>query len=268
MGTTMLKSPNASVRPYRSHKFRACDHCRRRKSRCTLDQRGQACVMCRISGVDCCYGSNSTPDSPTKRARTDRADLAERASLHEPQEILQDQIQNGLRSGSQVLQGNEETSVERASESAHIVGPILASDAQVVEQYMSPEERTGGVEVPYNVYSNDKEQPILYTKVARRRPGFKSKGYAGAKEREILEQILGPFTNELVDLYATSLRSKFARSCRWLDILTKSIPHSPYLTKTSSGTQRASTHSSARSTPSHCYTGIHHLSSGNTRDQI
>jgi hypothetical protein len=95
-----------------------------------------------------------------------------------------------------------ESSLDRASESAHIVGPILASDAQVVEQYMSPENRDGDAEVPYNVYSNDKEEPILYTKVSRRRPGFKSKGCAGAKQRQILEQILGPFANELIDLYA------------------------------------------------------------------
>jgi hypothetical protein len=100
--------------------------------------------------------------------------------------------------------------VDRESQSAHIVGPILAPDAQVVEQYMSPSSVASSASTaPYNVYSNDTSSPILYTKVSRRRPGFKSTVPPGAEQRETLEQIVGPFTKELVELYFEKIHPSF-----------------------------------------------------------
>ncbi|KAF7592737.1 hypothetical protein BBP40_012568 [Aspergillus hancockii] len=58
------------------------------------------------------------------------------------------------------------------NESVHIVGPVVADDAQVIEKFMPPEHSNTNVDPnshPYNVYSNDPRKPILYTTISRRR---------------------------------------------------------------------------------------------------
>ena len=165
--------------------------------------------MCRVSDINCCYDQSldgaKILESSKKRARISGrgAPFALQEIFRPPQDEPGAAI-NARASESRSLEfgAAQRNVLEGSSESAHIVGPILANDVRVVEQYISPEERAGNVEAPYNVYSNDKEKPILYTKVSRRRPGSNSKGCAGAKQREILEQIIRPFANELVDLYA------------------------------------------------------------------
>ena len=222
---TMPKSPDSLARPYRSHKVRACDHCRKRKSRCTLDIPGRACVMCRVADVVCCY--DEIREGPRKRARvSDPGTLP--SGVGDGLLTENESRQSASRSTIQDLERVDQVDLnEKGSEFAHIVGPILANDAQVVEQFMLPETRTGDTEAPYNVYSSEKEKPILYTKVCRRRPGFRSSGCAGAKEREILEQILGPFANELVDLYAKALHSKLF-SLTMSQILQQNSPLIPH----------------------------------------
>lgn len=165
--------------------------------------------MCRVSGIDCCY-DQSLDGAKSLETSKKRARISGRGAPSALQEIFRPPYDesgaaiNARASESRSLEfeADQRNVLEGSSESAHIVGPILVNDARIVEQYISPDERTGDVEVPYNVYSNDREEPILYTKVSRRRPGSNSKSSAGAKQREILEQILGPFANELVDLYA------------------------------------------------------------------
>lgn len=60
--STHMKSPTAmtdrtvpKLRPYRSHKIPACDLCRSRKIRCSLDIAGQSCRFCREKDVKCTY---------------------------------------------------------------------------------------------------------------------------------------------------------------------------------------------------------------------
>lgn len=89
------------------------------------------------------------------------------------------------------------------NESVHIVGPVTAEDAQVIERHMPPEQsaKAADAETPYNVYSNDPRKPILYTRVARRRLGVRATDTPGASQKEIMEQILGPFKLDLVKMY-------------------------------------------------------------------
>lgn len=89
------------------------------------------------------------------------------------------------------------------NESVHIVGPVAAEDAQVIERHMPLERSTKAADTkpPYNVYSNDPRKPILYTRVARRRQGVRATDTPGANQKEILEQILGPFKLDLVKMY-------------------------------------------------------------------
>lgn len=36
-----------TARPYRSHKYPACSRCHKRRSRCTIETPGSACLLCR-----------------------------------------------------------------------------------------------------------------------------------------------------------------------------------------------------------------------------
>jgi hypothetical protein len=84
---------------------------------------------------------------------------------------------------------------------------VVADDANVIEKYMPPQRSNKSVEPrnnhPYNVYSNDPRKPILYTTVSRRRQGMRVGIPPGENQKEILEQILGPFKDDLVRLYAS-----------------------------------------------------------------
>ncbi|THC96447.1 hypothetical protein EYZ11_004096 [Aspergillus tanneri] len=103
------------------------------------------------------------------------------------------------------FQGRSADGVEDPqNESVHIVGPVVADDAQVIEKFMPP-ERSDMSEAakshPYNVYSNDPRKPILYTTISRRRQGMRVGVPPGENQKEILEQILGPFRHDLVRLF-------------------------------------------------------------------
>ena len=46
-------APLEGSRPYRSHKIPACERCRKRKARCTIDLPDQPCLLCRLQGGTC-----------------------------------------------------------------------------------------------------------------------------------------------------------------------------------------------------------------------
>ena len=215
---------DAGSRPYRSHKIRACDLCRKRKSRCTVDLPGQSCVLCRIQGSDCHYqedqvqSTSSAPaepeesqwslqhETPSTRKRkrgqekriTPIGDSAER--FHEAEEYRQSPARlAGDLNGGRKSRGLGES----LNESVHVVGPVAAEDAQVIERHMPPERstKTADAKTPYNVYSNDPRKPVLYTTVSRRRQGVRATDTPGTNQKEILEQILGPFKHDLVKMY-------------------------------------------------------------------
>lgn len=89
-------------------------------------------------------------------------------------------------------------------QSRHIVGPSLARDAQVLEQYISPRDGTAVSHVrpnPYSVYSDDPRDPVVYMKVPRQRSSAASgNGTVGFKQCEIIENILGSLRTPLVQL--------------------------------------------------------------------
>lgn len=202
---------NAGSRPYRSHKVRACDLCRKRKARCTVDIPGQSCLLCRVQGADCHYREESSQDSwPVEQ-------LAAGQKRKRTPELTPTPPQDGSRSPSDRIYGHsllhresgrQSSSRSRGpedpkNESVHIVGPVAAEDAQVIEKFMPPERSNKSPESrknPYNVYSNDPRKPILYTTVSRRRQGMRMGNPPGENQKEILEQILGPFKDDLVKL--------------------------------------------------------------------
>jgi hypothetical protein len=212
---------NAGSRPYRSHKVRACDHCRKRKSRCTVDIPGQSCLLCRVQGADCHYQEDTVPDIETSKDDSNQPLSASRGTGQKRKrasemksmsngETADLSSEKGIQQPSTVAPRGERrsdyrfrTSADPQNESVLIVGPVAAEDAQVIEKFMPLEKSTKSPEKgnkPYNVYSNDPRKPILYTRVSRRRQGVRVGSPPGESQKEILEQILGPFKHDLVKL--------------------------------------------------------------------
>lgn len=212
---------NAGSRPYRSHKVRACDLCRKRKSRCTVDIPGQSCLLCRVQGADCHYQEDPAPDetqffdADTKRppqSLSGHKRKRESELISDGNDESADPSSDTGRGSSSVREGGDGRDADSRrrkfedpqDESVLIVGPVAAEDAQVIEKFMPTERSSKSVEKgkkPYNVYSNDPRKPILYTKVSRRRQGVRLGFPPGENQKEILEHILGPFKRDLVQLY-------------------------------------------------------------------
>ncbi|KAI9369129.1 fungal-specific transcription factor domain-containing protein [Aspergillus egyptiacus] len=230
-----LASPalNAGARPYRSHKVRACDLCRKRKSRCTVDIPGQSCLLCRVQGADCHYqeeNGNDLPNAHVPEPQTWHSDhigdafhvgqkrkrSSETASPSQPSrrsevppELRRSNSDLTTRRGSEPRRQGVE---DPQNESVFIVGPVVADDANVIERYMPTHRSNKSVEPknqPYNVYSNDPRKPILYTTVSRRRQGVRVGIPPGENQKEILEQILGPFKDDLVRLFLDRFNAAF-----------------------------------------------------------
>ncbi|EEH18715.2 hypothetical protein PABG_01034 [Paracoccidioides brasiliensis Pb03] len=218
------------TRPYRSHKIRACDLCRRRKSRCTVDLPGQSCQLCRLQGADCHYREDLSrligPHPYDQRAGDSNHLLSEsqisqkrKHTLLSPNlpgaatsAPLATRIPESLpRSCSQDGHISPRGFGEPLGESVHIVGPVAAEDAQVIERFMPSENSAKGsdAKAPYNVYSNDPKKPILYTTISRRRQGLRTTGIPGESQKEILEQILGPFKHDLVKIFLDRINASF-----------------------------------------------------------
>ncbi|KAL6236616.1 hypothetical protein BDW75DRAFT_206497 [Aspergillus navahoensis] len=223
---------NAGARPYRSHKVRACDLCRKRKSRCTVDIPGQSCLLCRVQGADCHYQEEPGNELPAthgpeptvwhsgavgdgyhtgqKRKRSPDTVSPPMTSRRE------DDMSEVRRSHSAVPRRGSEPGrhgvEDPQNESVFIVGPVVADDANVIEKHMPPQQSNRSVELknhPYNVYSNDPRKPILYTTVSRRRQGMRVGIPPGENQKEILEQILGPFKDDLVRLFLDRFNAAF-----------------------------------------------------------
>lgn len=226
-------SPSApkEVRPYRSHKFPACDRCRRRKARCIVESKSDPCRLCQIQNAICTrlkeYNSSKNcsisgdSEVPTKtRPSTIPSPSAKRHQQLPPSEPWKNF--NGHSSSSYRSRGpssveqsvpiyerrnDSSESISRAAtddpnKSAIIVGPVMAEDIQVVTQYLtnqSLQSHRSRVNI-YDTVSDNPKDPILYLQVPRHRLGLALKGRPGESQQEILEQILGPLANELISV--------------------------------------------------------------------
>ena len=190
-------------RPYRSHKIPACDFCHRRKSRCHRDRLNEPCSLCRIHHQEC----TTRPSSHVRRrppASKRQPDLQHRspcASSAFAAVISEASPQNDTPGLDRVDMAPADA---EPGLSSHIVGPAVAHDVQMLEQYISPKD-TGPVghvhPNPYSVYSDDPRNPVVYLKVPRQRSTvFSGNGTSGFKQCEILDNILGSLGPHLFEL--------------------------------------------------------------------
>lgn len=201
----------AESRPYRSHRIRACDYCRRRKQRCIVETIGQTCRLCKHQAIECSYTSSNALNFERRKHRriaTPSPRKARNGPLPHQTEHFQSQQSTRpaarIKPSPELNQDIAPTTLENVLKLCHIVGPVVSKDAHTLDQYMAPrspeDRRTTGN--PYNVYSADPHLPVLYTKVdRRRRPGKAISKSPGVKQKNTMDQILAKNANLLIELY-------------------------------------------------------------------
>jgi hypothetical protein len=113
--------------------------------------------------------------------------------------------------------------------SSHIVAPAVASDVQMLEQYLHPQADAAESHVhpnPYSVYSDDPRNPVVYLKVPKQRSrSSKGSGVPGYKEWEIMENILHPLGPSLLELYVWDCLAPATYRAARISLLTEAHCH-------------------------------------------
>lgn len=220
-----------SSRPYRSHKIPACDRCRKRKIRCVVDLTGQPCLLCRMQNATCrrldehtftakpqTADSNASscsevlPDRVSKRpgrklkgsmSSTIVDEIRPRLSFPRKRDEIQTRCKHRAEVNSQTSLDSSPAAKRVSSKFSMIIGPSVAEDVHVIEKYMSSGADLNAYAEPrrYDIMSDEPKKPILYMNVPRRRKGFILAAKPGEAQREILEQVLRPFVDDIVALY-------------------------------------------------------------------
>ena len=205
-----------SGRPYRSHKFPACDFCHRRKSRCIRARPGEPCSLCRLHQRECVTNVRGREGSRRPKSVALRRVVASSSKSGPPTlptpgaitrapENTQDAHEVTLGpDGVEASQSTWPVQGPMERQSGHIVGPTLARDAQMLEEYMTPQNDGAVSHVrpnPYSVYSDDPRNPVVYMKVPRHRSTDTSgNGTTGFKQCEIIDNILGHLRHDIFEL--------------------------------------------------------------------
>lgn len=190
-------------RPYRSHKVPACDRCRRFKRRCTGGTPEQPCVLCSLQEVPCIISSSPKLSSSARhrvkhdqrRAQTPRIapfTPIDRVPSLAPagEEVVQEHIGRNYHGSP----GQGQSKVELAM----FASPVLSEDIQILERYMSSKSSS----LSTGERSGSADTPMVYLKAPRRREGLSMAANPGKRQKEIVMQVLQPYTDELVRLYA------------------------------------------------------------------
>lgn len=170
-----------TARPYRSHKYPACTRCHKRRSRCTIEIPGQACLLCRMHGVPCSSATGKKDERVTPKI----------GFMHRS-----------------MLPENENLSID---ESSYIVGPIVARDNQVIDQYLpqAANNSTGHVPIQPNLGRKDSQQkPIYRAPVPPRRATPNDCSCSRNMPNELLEQV-DPFLDKVVSNFFENVHPAF-----------------------------------------------------------
>ncbi|KAF2274011.1 C6 transcription factor-like protein [Westerdykella ornata] len=180
-------------RPYRSHRVPACTRCRSRKIRCNIDIPGEPCLSCRERRLKCLYvdppktspPSESNVDGrPTKRQRTNK---------------------NGDATDETPPRPHALPTLHRPSthpSASIMLAPHVAEDVDILQRHISQHKTSEGEDPQsYQTLSHDTRNPIVYLSVPRYRSGLRPEAGPGKEQLEIIEQVIGPFKKEVIDLY-------------------------------------------------------------------
>ena len=166
-----------TARPYRSHKYPACTRCHKRRSRCTVEVPGQACLLCRMHGVPCSSATAKKDERVTPRV--------------------------GFIHRSMVPDN------EGMDESSYIVGPIVARDTQILDQYLPNTNGTNGhVPIQPNFGRKDSGRAIYRAPLPQRRPDPQECNCSRNLPLELLSQV-DPFLEKLVSAFYDNIHPAF-----------------------------------------------------------
>ncbi|KAK7187390.1 fungal specific transcription factor domain-containing protein [Paraphaeosphaeria sporulosa] len=93
-----------------------------------------------------------------------------------------------------------------------ILAPHVAEDVDILQRHMSqhrPPEGSGSDAGQYRTLNQDTTDPIVYLTVPRFRSGLAPELGAGKEQLEILQQLMGPFKREVVDLFFSCMHYAF-----------------------------------------------------------
>jgi len=158
-----------TARPYRSHKYPACTRCHKRRSRCTIEVPGQACLLCRMHGVPCSSASTKKDERVVPKVGfIHRSLVADKDSL--------DPL-------------------------SHVVGPVIARDTQILDQYLPPANgSTSHVPIQPSPTRRDSHIPIYHVAIPPRRPSPTECNCSRNLPGELLEQV-EPFLDKVLATY-------------------------------------------------------------------
>ena len=102
------------------------------------------------------------------------------------------------------------TTTTTEQQSAILVGPAVAEDVEILQRHISKHDSSNPQPSnPYRLLSRDSSNPVIYLSVPRSRTGLQTSLYAGKGHLEIVSQILGPFKNEVIELYLKWFHSNY-----------------------------------------------------------
>ncbi|KAF2005820.1 C6 transcription factor-like protein [Amniculicola lignicola CBS 123094] len=190
-------SPGIQTRPYRSHRVPACVRCRSRKIRCHIDIPGEPCLSCRERRLKCQYdGPSITTDESNEERPSKRS-----------------KYNNGLNNGDGDERPMLPPVLHRPSSHASasiMLAPHVAEDMAILQKHIvqhGPNDADSGH--LYQTLSHDAGNLIVYHTVPRYRTGLRPEMGAGKAQRDIIEQIIGPFRNEVIDLFLKHIQPHF-----------------------------------------------------------
>ncbi|ORX94418.1 C6 transcription factor-like protein [Clohesyomyces aquaticus] len=197
-------SNNAPIpnRPYRSHRVPACTRCRSRKIRCHIDIPNEPCLFCRERRLKCQYGDSLAASIPAETDGNHRPSKKRR--------ISDDKISAPTVTRSHSAPSVPKPSVSGTEQSAMMLGPAVAEDINILQRHISKHKYPdGGAPELYQTVSHDALNPIIYLSVPRNRSGLTQPSNIGKEQVEIVEQIFGPFKQEVLELFFSHIHHHF-----------------------------------------------------------
>lgn len=156
-----------TARPYRSHRYPACERCHRRRSRCVIEVPGQGCSLCLKQRLSCSLATNNGANIHN---------LAPRIGF----------VHRSLLVDDQSLQSN-----------AFLVGPVIARDRQILDQCLPQGEEPSESDLSP---LDSAENPIYQMPIPPRLPSPIGCQCGRDAPRELLAEV-EPYLDELMSVY-------------------------------------------------------------------
>jgi hypothetical protein len=117
-----------------------------------------------------------------------------------------------------------------------MLAPHLAEDVDIFNRHISQHDTPGQEETEpskYQTLRHDVNDPVVYLSVPRFRTGLPPGSGCGREQLEIVEQLMGPFKREVVELVrilddftALKMKTDFIRQHQVFQAYTPLLPHS------------------------------------------